>query len=40
MDHMHDEPLDIAQNAAKNVFFIFIATVLFFILNAFGPTLA
>lgn len=40
MDHMHEEPLDIAKNAAKNVFFIFIATVVFFIFNAFGPTLA
>lgn len=39
MNHMHDEPLDIAQNAAKNLFLICIATVVFFIINAFGPVL-
>ena len=38
VDEFHEEPLDLMKEAAKKVFYILGAAVIFFVLNAFAPS--
>lgn len=38
VDEFHEEPLDLSKGAARNALYIFVGALVFFVLNALGPS--